>query len=187
MVVKGEEDNSSYDREMLFKSIYELYHPKISLIVSQFIVIDDDAKEVVQDTFMKFWDKMDEIDLNDNIVGYLFRVARNLSLDYLRKKKTILSHESSYHQQINRLNYITLSDEPSSQLIEKELQQILNNSIESLPDKCKIIFKKSRYEGYNHKEISKELNISTRTVEHQIYKALKHIKRRLKNHLSLFF
>ncbi len=187
MDAKITEDNIGYDKELSFELIYNLHYKKISLVVSQFVVLGNDAEEIVQDTFVKFWDKMDEINLNNNIAGYLFRIARNLSLDYLRKKKTVLTHENNYYQQINRLNYMTLLDEPSSQLIEKELQQILNDSIESLPEKCKLIFKKSRYEGYNNKEISKELNISTRTVEHHIYNALKQIKQRLKKHLHLLF
>lgn len=138
----------------------------------------------MQDVFMKVWDKIDQIDINKNVTGYLFRITRNTCLDFLRSKRHALALETNSLQQKNLLNFHALTNNTASTIIENELIILINESVQLLPEKCRLVFIKSRFEGLKHKQISSELNISTKTVENHISKAIKHLKLSLRDYLS---
>ena len=151
--------------------------------MSQYVPAHEDAEEVLQDVFMKIWNHIDRIDMNKNVTGYLFRVTRNTCLDYLRSKRHTLALETNYLQQKNVLNFHALANDTASTIIENELVALIDESVKLLPEKCRLVFIKSRFEGMKHKQISSELNISTKTVENHISKAIRHLRVSLKDYL----
>ncbi|MBJ6368972.1 RNA polymerase sigma-70 factor [Snuella sedimenti] len=171
------------ESEDLFDILYKLHYPFLLKIAQSYIPSKEDAEEVLQDAFMKVWRKKDTLNSDDNITGYLYRIVKNTCLDFLRSKKHTLSLETNLLQQKNLLNYNALSNETASHIIEKELQKKIEESIALLPKKCQLIFIKSRFEGLKHKEISAEMNISTKTIENHITKALRHLRIHLKDFL----
>ncbi|WP_341216695.1 RNA polymerase sigma-70 factor [uncultured Wocania sp.] len=168
----------------LFDLLYNLHYSLLLHIVQQYVPTNEDAEEVMQDVFMKVWDKMDQIDINKNVTGYLFRITRNTCLDFLRSKRHALALETNSLQQKNLLNFHALTNNTASTIIENELIILINESVQLLPEKCRLVFIKSRFEGLKHKQISSELNISTKTVENHISKAIKHLKLSLRDYLS---
>lgn len=171
------------DSDQIFDALYQLYFVKLFKIVIQYVPCNEDAEEVLQDVFLKVWNNIDSLDLSKNVTGYLYRITRNTCLDFLKARKNTLSLESNYVQQMNLLNYHALLNDAASDILERELQVQIEKGIGQLPEKCKIVFVKSRLEGLKHKEISEELNISTKTVENHITKALKHLSFVLKEYL----
>lgn len=169
-----------------FEALYGFYKPKLLVIVNSYISSPEDAEEIVHDVLLRLWEKKDQIKLHTGLTAYLYGMTRNACLDYLRSRKSKLSRDISAIQQEYRLNYNALSDEAASALILKELQALVRSSIDQLPEKCKSVFVKSRMEGRNHKEISKELHISTKTVENHIGRALRHLRTSLREYLPLF-
>ncbi len=116
-------------------------------------------------------------------MGIYIKLPRNACLDYLRTKKQLLNIENNLNQLEASINHTAFSDDTASLLIEKELYEAVLKSIDLLPPKCKDVFVKSRIEGLNHKEISKKMDISTKTIETHITKALKHLRVSLREFL----
>lgn len=167
----------------LFDLLYNLHYSLLFQIVRQYVPTTEDAEEVLQDVFVKIWDSIDQIDINKNVTGYLFRLTRNTCLDFLRSKRYALALETNSLQQKNLLNFHALTNTTASTIIENELIVLINESVELLPEKCRLVFVKSRFEGLKHKEISSELSISTKTVENHISKAIKCLRLSLKDYL----
>lgn len=163
-----------------FEILFKLYRSKLLYIASQYISSEEDAEEIIQNIFIKVWSKKN---IQSNINGYLYKVTRNACLDYLRTKKQLLNIENNLNQLEASINHTAFSDDAASLIIEKELYQAVLKSIDLLPPKCKDVFVKSRIEGLNHKEISKKLDISTKTIETHITKAIKHLRVSLREFL----
>ncbi|WP_164914077.1 RNA polymerase sigma-70 factor [Aquimarina sediminis] len=167
-----------------FKILFELYYGKLLYVVQCYISNKEDAEEVVQDVFIKTWKKRKSI--NSNINGYLFKVTKNSCLDYLRSKKHKLNSSNNVLQLEAYINHNALADRDTLSILEKELEQRIETSIELLPEKCKKVFMKSRIEGLKNREISDELNISVKTVENHMSKAIRHMRLHLREFLSFF-
>ncbi|WP_438711986.1 RNA polymerase sigma-70 factor [Aquimarina muelleri] len=176
--------NINEGNKKAFKILFELYYSKLLYVAQNYVSNKEDAEEIVQDVFVKIWKKRKSISANIN--GYMFKVTKNSCLDYLRSQKTKLSSVNNTLQLEAFLNYKALADDISSSIIEKELEQKILRSINLLPEKCKEVFIKSRIDGLKNKEISGELDISVKTVENHMSKALKHMRLHLREFLSLF-
>lgn len=164
-----------------FESLYTLYYEKLYFFAFSYISSKEDAEEIIQDVFLKLWKNQDQFSSITNLTGYIYTMTRNACLDFLRAKKNVLAIESNLLQQQNLLNLYALSDDPSSAIIEKELEAQIAKEINKLPEKCRNVFIKSRIDGLKHKEIADDLKISTKTIENHISKALRCIKRGLKD------
>jgi RNA polymerase sigma-70 factor (ECF subfamily) len=172
-----------------YKTLYRLYYPKLLAISLGYISKKEDAEELVQDVFIKIWVKRKQLDVMTNLDGYLFKMTRNACLDYLKSKSRKLSLNPKNLQLEAALNYHALSNDTASDLLLRELEQQIIKSIDELPEKCRAVFLKSRMEGLKNKEISKELQISHKTVEGHITKAVSHLRVALKEfiYFMLFF
>ncbi|WP_281986269.1 RNA polymerase sigma-70 factor [Aquimarina aggregata] len=170
--------------EEAFKIVFELYYSKLLYLAQSYISNREDAEEIIQDVFLKAWKKRKKI--TSNINGYLFKITKNSCLDYLRSKKHKLSRTNNMVQLEAFLNHNALSDKDTSTILEKELELRIQASISLLPEKCQEVFVKSRIEGLKNKEISNELDISIKTVENHMSKAIRHMRFHLKEFLSLF-
>lgn len=167
-----------------FKILFELYYGKLLYVAQSYISNKEDAEEIVQDVFLKVWKKRKSI--TSNINGYLFKVTKNSCLDYLRSKKHKLSNTHNIVQLEAFINHNALADNDTSSILEKELEKRIQASIELLPEKCKKVFVKSRVEGLKNREISDELDISIKTVENHMSKAIRHMRLHLREFLSFF-
>jgi len=169
---KGWLDLLKSDDESAMEKIFQEYYKY--LVVTSYNIIDDDAKakDLVQDTFFDFWQKRNELSLDISLKAYLRRAVINKSIDEIRRRKKIVfndeivdhaieSDAAAYHEEVDN----------------SDLKAMMMKSIELLPEKCKVVFKLSRFEGFTHKEIASELGISTKTIENQITKALKSIRK----------
>lgn len=162
----------------LFKSVYlPLY-----IHCRKFIADPEEAKDILQNVFLRFWEKREEIDIHTSLNAYLYRAIQNECLNYLRSTRTI---ETSQYESLGADKQEAVEDnDPYSELSMLEIEAITEKTIEELPDQCKSIFKLSRVNGLKNQEIANKLDISVRTVETQIYRALKILKSRLKDYLA---
>lgn len=170
--------------EDAFRLLFDQYYEKLLIIAKNYVSSDPDAEEIIQDVFLKVWKKRKSI--NKNIGGYLFKVTKNLCLDHLRSSKYKISKANNTVKLETVINYIALEDTDSSYLLEDELLKSIEQGIDLLPQKCRDIFIKSRFNGLKNREISEELNISVKTVENQMSKAIKHMRLHLREFLSFF-
>lgn len=132
------------------------------------------AEDILQDAFIKLWNKKDQIE-NINIEAYLFRLVRNQCLDYIRlirviSEKKIQLESVSKYEELYRIDFIR--DEPYL-LICEELKSEIEKTINSLPERCREVFILSRIEGLKNREIAEKLQINIKNVERHLARALK--------------
>ena len=173
--------------QQVFESISEKFYGQLFVYAREYVLNVDVAHEMVQDTFLKLWEKRANLDDNTQLQSFLYRVTRNTCLNYLKH----LAVQEKFRQfaksrQIEtHLNYSALNHSSAELLISAELEEKINETIESLPPKCKQIFLMSRYEDKKYREIAEELGISIKTVENQIQKALKVLRKNLSEFITV--
>ena len=154
----------------IFEEVYHKYHQRFYFFVLKKTSSADIAEEVVQQAFIKLWEHKEKLSNEFGIDIQLARITRSILIDTLRKKaveKKVYNHITTQSSSIFLAN-------PS---IEKELNNKVQLAIESLPPICKKIFKLSREENLSYSQIAQALSISPKTVENQISKALRIIRR----------
>jgi len=157
-----------------FDTIYHMYSKKLYRFAFGLLKDHDLASEMVQEVFVNLWIKRDQVVITLNLENYIFTITYNSIRRYFRRK-SIENKVKSYLLN-NSPDFIKGTDES---VIFDELLEIANSSIEKLPDKRKTVYKLSRQEGLKIKEIASTLNISPRTVETHLSKALKFLKEEL--------
>ena len=160
-----------------FQQFFQEHYKRFVLQAIRIVKEGPKAEDLVQECFIKLWDKRAEIAFDDSSLGYFHRMVRNKCIDYLRSLKTTLEIDNESYQSISN-NTI------SSNLEFKEFQTKVDNAIDALPERCRQVFVLSRFEEMSYKEIAAQLEISTKTVENQISKALKQLRSKL---LSILF
>ena len=169
-----------------FRNYYEANVSALILFARRF-VSEEIAEDVVQDVFLDIWDHSG---LNKKLPSrsYLFMAVRNKCLNILIREQVKKNYIDSTELD-NRILGLDYYDSFEKQLIDKEDMQYLYDEIEKLPEKCRIIFKMAYFEEKKNAEIAENLDISIRTVEHQLYLGLKTLRVRFMSDdkKSLFF
>lgn len=163
-----------------FELLFHFYYPGLVMYSTQFTTDRMEAEEIVQNFFVRFWQKHQQIIPSDSLKNYLFLSVKNGSLNFLKHKKI----EEKYIRSMTELSNNHLIYDPDV-YVETELQEKIKNAIDLLPEKCREIFIMSRIRGLKNEEIATELNLSKRTVETQISKALKVMRVELKDYAGL--
>lgn len=169
-----EGDESAF--EMMFKSHYQ---PLCNYAYS-FLLDRDEAEEVVQATFLAIWEKKEGITIASSLKAYLYRAVRNNCLNVLKHAKIKKRHAEESAFVSDRSH-----EAVAQSVISTELDQKIGDALMALPEQCRLIFKLSRYEELKYAEIAQQLNISVKTVENQIGKALKIMREQLKEYLPI--
>jgi len=156
--------------ELLFR---EFYQPLLSYAVS-ILKSEAEAEEIVQDIFFVLWKNKNTIEIHTSFSAYLYKAVYNNCLQFLKKEK----RKWNYQQDQRNWNFYE-SLNPGEILQYKELYKKINRVVEELPENCKTIFKLNRFQGLKYSEIAKKLEISIKTVEANMTKALKYLKRHI--------
>lgn len=123
------------------------------------------AEDVVQDVFVQMWEKRNEINITRSLQSYLFQATRNKVIEWIRKEKLFLEYEKSERFKNEQVDV----DHEAEKYMRLEK---LYTYVRQLPPKCKEVFIMSKVNGLTYHEIAEELNISVKTVENQIGRAL---------------
>ncbi len=162
----------------LFEQLFKEHFVHLCNFSFQYVRDHDIAKDIAQRVFLKLWEKRDRMDPEKQIKSYLFTAVRNQSLNHIRDHKKYRSHVLD----------IEISDIDVSFVEEDEgvsdLQKKVSKAIDTLPEKCQKVFRMNRFEEMKYKEIAEELDISLKTVEAHISKALKHLREQLSAYLT---
>jgi RNA polymerase sigma-70 factor (ECF subfamily) len=169
-----------HNQEAFFRDLLDRYFHRLQRFAVTFLGNGELAEEVVMDVFLKLWEKGSSIDSIDNLTTYLFVAVRNTCHNYLRREKKI-RFDSLDFVDVQLARY---ERTPESDLISEEILSKLNQIIETLPPKCKLIFKLLREEGLSRKETAKVLNLSVNTIDNQVAMAVKKIAEGLGLNLS---
>lgn len=172
--------------ELAFEKLYKLYFPRLHSF--SFKIINDSglAKDVVQNVFIKIWETRTSFSF-ENPEAFIYRMVRNASINYIRHLKVVDNLKSRVKDQYlgEELYYIDMVGNEPYILIEKELEDKILEVMNSLPDKCLTVFRMSRIEGLKNREIADQLEISIKSVEKHISKAMQIYKGNFADYLPL--
>lgn len=163
-----------------FEKLFYRYHKKLYAFLFHLFNSKEDAEEIVQETFVKIWEKREDFNEGYPFDSFLFKIAKNSFLNINRKKV----NRKVFEDHLGFLNEIS-SANTDDYIIFKETRDIINTIIEGLPPKRKEVFLLRRIEGLSRQEIADKLGISVITVDSQLLKANKHLKDELKRYSLL--
>lgn len=167
--------------EQAFELLFRKYYVRLCGFANKYFNNPEEAREVVQEVFTKIWNGRKDLDLDESLNHYLFKTASNISINKLRRKKVESRYVELYKQVYLNNDGIT----PHESLIAHDLDKNITSAMKKIPPKCKIIFDLSREEGLGYNEIAKQLNISVKTVEAHMSKALSILRFELKEYLKM--
>lgn len=171
----------------VFNQLFESVYFQLYFHCRKFISDPEDAKDLMQNVFLHFWEKRADIDIHTSLKSYLLRAIHNECLNYLRSQRTVNVSSDGNGKDNIILDYADRYATPDVDYITNEIGNITQTTIDQLPEQCKAVFTLSRMKGLRNQEIAKQLNISVRTVDTQIYRALKILKVKLKDYLAVLF
>lgn len=167
------------DREE-FEFLFKKHFKGLSFFALEYVKDYDIAREVVQEVFTNLWLKRDTIEPGKSPQSYLGTSVKNRCLNYLRDHRKF-DHSIIEFEGLDQREYAE-----HDQLVTEELKQLIEEAIASLPAKCRAIFTLNRLENKKYQEIADEMNISVKTVEAQMTKALKIMRQKLSEFITLF-
>lgn len=175
--------------EKAFKYIYDCHYVLLCRFAYQLLNDSSLAEEIVDDTIFYLWEHRADIEITHSIRAYLMRAVRNRCLNELNS----LSHRTEVRfssfmlpENADFLDTIFVEDShPLGMLLDRELEDKLSRCIESLPQECRVVFKKSRFEQKKYEEIATELNISVNTVKYHIKNAIASLQADMGSYLKL--
>ncbi len=160
-----------------FEALFKEYYQRLCDFGIRYLRSIDLAEEIVQDTFYNIWKNRATLNIKTSLKSYLYTAVRNNCLQELRTRSLDIKYENYY-----KTHYVNESLSPVDELNAKELSIVINKALNSLPERCKTIFKLSRDEGLKYHEIADKLSISIKTVEANMGKALKQFRHYLKEY-----
>lgn len=167
-----------HDEEKFFEYLFHTHYAPLCKSVYNIVRDRDAAEDIVQDVFIKVWRRRAELDISRSIQSYLFRSCMNTALNYLKKSQKNTSIEN---ENLHTVAYS--SHQPEEGLEFQEVSNKVQEALNTLPPKCKIVFSMSRYEDLSYADIASTLNISVKAVEKHMSKALKIMREYLKAYL----
>ena len=171
--------DSSLDKPA-FEELFMSFFPGLVLFARKYVPDQDTAKEIVHNVFLNLWEKREKVDTSSSLKSYLFTSVYNRCLNFIRDQKKFDRNESHFE----RLESTDFAD-GTDHLEEQELEQRIYDALQSLPEKCREVFVLNRFEGLKYAEIAEKLGISVKTVEAQMSKALKILREKLIDYLTI--
>jgi RNA polymerase sigma-70 factor (ECF subfamily) len=172
--------------KQIFRSVYNEYYEMLLYLSLQYLSDKEDAREAVQDAFVKLWENRSTLKETASIRNFLYTIVKNNCLNVLKKQEVIFQTQEELKWMEMHYQYEAMTRLDFSDIEFEELQQKVNEAIGKLPDHCRKVFQLSRFEQLKNREIAQQLNITEKTVEAHMTKALKLLKNDLKHYLPLF-
>jgi RNA polymerase sigma-70 factor (ECF subfamily) len=161
------------DREAWDFIARQYYTPLLNFVTGM-VRVREQAEELVQDVFVNFWVKRDRLNVSVSLKAYLYRAARNHTLNFIKRR----NFEANYHSYLAKTTSAEHNETEDAYHF-SELEKALYGAIDEMPEKRREIFTLSRFEDMTYKEIAETLDIPVRTVHYQIGLALKELREKL--------
>jgi len=162
--------------KLAYQVLFERFTPRIYQFALSYLKNEADAEELIQNVFLIIWEKRESIDGTQNVKAYIFKITVNCIYDYIRRRNI----ERAFNDYA-RLNFTRSSENTWHQVIYEEMMDTLEKMVSELPEQRRKIFLLSKRTGLNNNEIALHLNISIRTVENQLYRAVSYLKAHFKD------
>jgi RNA polymerase sigma-70 factor (ECF subfamily) len=166
--------------EAAFERVFKMHFKNLYAYALTILKNETEAEETVQQVFFKLWERSENLNVTGTIAAYLYRAVHNESLNFLKHRKV---------KELHRLHVAYSMKNNPEQAKEKEfsreLEKKYRDALNDLPEQCRTVFQLSRFENMKYREIADKLQISVKTVENHMGKALKFLRTRLVDFLKL--
>lgn len=157
--------------ETAFRMLFDLYYQKLLHVAIYFLKSRELAEEAIADVFYIIWTKRENMKKVNDINSYLYIMTKNQALHYIRRASVIDKEPIDLYT----INMLQDGNDPEKKLLQEEYQLLIQNAINSLPEKCREVFRLVLSDKLRHKDIAQLLNISEKTIEAHIASAYKRI------------
>ena len=172
-----EMENDDRQIELKFQKFFTANFPKVKNFAQMLLKSEAEAEDVAQDVFCKLWLQPEIwLDTDKDLDNYLFILTRNIVLNIFKHQQI----EQEYQDEVVERTFLyelTEKEEILNNVYYKEMLMIIQLTLEKMPKRRRLIFELSRFRGLSHKEIADKLDVSIRTIEHQVYLALIELKK----------
>ena len=166
--------------EAAFEQVFKMHYKNLHAYAFTMLKDEDEAEEMVQQVFFKLWERSEHLSFSGSIAAYLYRAVHNESLNFIKHQKVKAGHQ--LHVAYSMKNK---AEQAQPKMIRKELENKFREALNELPEQCRTVFQLSRFEDMKYKEIADKLDISVKTVENHMGKALKLLRTKLVDFLPL--
>jgi RNA polymerase sigma-70 factor (ECF subfamily) len=169
--------------ENIFREYFHVLHEYANFYIGNSYL----AEDIVQDIFLKIWDSRDRLAIHSSFKGYLFRSVHNNCIQYLRHKAVEQNHHAIHQAKLeeailmNRLFF----ESGLTKLFENDIESLVNKAVDDLPEKTREIYLLSRHKYLKNSLIAKKFNITEKSVEYHITRALESLRKYLKDYLPI--
>ena len=153
-----------------FKELFDLYHQDVFNFLYYKTGNVEAAEDILQDVFIKIWERKEQLKTETSIKSFLFTIANHAALNFIRHNKIVMKF------QMEELQKPAFGESPHVALERKNQEELLMESISNLPEKPRVTFMMCKFDGLSYKEVASRLNISVKTVEGHIGRALKMLR-----------
>ena len=157
-----------YDDQSAYKELFARFSKSLQQFAISFVRSPEVAEEIVSDVFIKVWKKRAGLNRIHNLKLYLFISTKNGALNYLRTQKKVFLQPEQYLVQLQSIYF-----NPEKLMLTAEMMNRVQKAINDLPPRCQLIFKLVKEDGLKYREVAELLQVSLKTVENQMGKALK--------------
>ena len=166
--------------EAVFEDVFKTHFKELHAYAFSLVRDWDRAEEIVQGMFLKLWEKQSVPSITSSAKSYLYKAVYNESLNFLRSKKVHLRYQT-----LTAYAMKSETSDTAGKVKLNEMQQKLHHALNKLPERCRAVFHLSRFEELKYKEIASQLDISIKTVETQMVKALKILRHEMSEFLPV--
>lgn len=166
------------DDQQAFRSLFFDFYPALCVFAGRYIDSPETCEDIVQDTFFHLWQHRKNIEITSSFRNLLVTSVKNNCLDYLRKRDVRQRYAENHA-------FSETIDSPEEIYTMREIERILHSALEKLPENIRRAFELSRYQNMTYNQIAQEMNVSPKTVESYLGKALRMLRSELKDYLPL--
>lgn len=163
--------------EKAFRAFYDAYFNHLSAFIYKLCKSTEATEEIIQDVFVKLWVRRHSLSQMDSPEAYIFSMARNKTIDYLRR----LVRDTHFMELLTG-QLLTDSNDTEEQLNAKDLRELIEEALSGLSEQKKRIFQLSKEEGLSHDQIAEVMHLSKSTVKNHLSETLRHIRGHLRQH-----
>lgn len=159
------------------QKVFDLHYAEVCRTVYKLIPDNALMEDLAQEVFIRFWEKREQIEVIESIGGYLHRMAVNEALAHLRRRR--------FFEDVSEAAHLPAApaDHTETEVLHQDLSFRLKVALDTLPPRCRVVFQLSRFEEMSYREIADKMDISIKTVENQMGKALKMLREQLSEFL----
>jgi len=163
--------------ENAFSQIFSAYYKDFVIFATKYTSDLNISEEIVQDTFVRLWEERQTINISISLRGYILKMVHNKCIDWLRHQKIRQKHNLFVQENSKQFDFQT-----DNYVLHSELKQQIEQVLKEMPPEISDVFRMNRFKGLKYHEIAGILNVSVRTIEVRIGKALKLLRIHLKDY-----